>query len=117
MTLKDLDALNLVQIVADDPVDFTWSGSTYRATCTQRTTSKDLDSGGFLADFDSAILVPVSVFSIGYPTENQKVGLFCDNAGIPCIEGTTGSAELSHRIVRVGRAGGGLHLFLIANSK
>ena len=116
-SLKSLDALFVTAIVEDDPVEFTWNGSTYRGTCTQRTTSKDLDSGGFLADFESAILIPISAFSSSFPSEQNKVEMYCTPEGIPCVQTETGAVLQPHRIMRVGRAGGALHLFLISAVK
>lgn len=109
----ELDAQCLRSIAAYDPITLRWGGINYDGANGGRVTSKELQDGGFLAEYDASWVADAGVFeSVTPPTEQQVIELYVNTNGTPCHESETGATLKRHRIERVGRAGGGLHFWL-----
>ena len=52
---------DLAEMVADLPVTFTFDGTNYTGTQSERTTTQTLEPGGYLDDFDLTLVVPLQV--------------------------------------------------------
>ena len=72
MTLAERHDTDLAAIIADAGNTFTFNGADYACIASDKIDRKELEEGGFLADFDLSIQSRVSLFST-LPVAGEQV--------------------------------------------
>lgn len=114
----ELDAQCLRSIAAYDPITARIGGTDYDGVNGGRVTSKDLQDGGFMSEYDASFAIAASEFgSASAPSEKTVIDLYVNSNGTPCHSSEQPTTLVRHRIDRIGRAGGGLHFWLMTDKR
>lgn len=95
---------HLAKMVGDLPVTFSFSGTACTGTLAQRTTTDDLQEGGYVIDYDLVLHVPLQV-----QTNGTWAATFASQPGLGDSVTISGT---SHRVVKLDHSQDGLELVL-----
>ena len=73
MTLAEIHDADLAFILAEAGNTFTWSGADYACILADLNTTKDLQEGGFMPDFDLSVTTRRSLFGDTLPASGELV--------------------------------------------
>jgi len=100
MTNLDSEVYDLLGIIEDRPVTATWNGLDYEGTSGGLVTTKKLEPGGFLADYD--LQWATSLWKRKAPGLNELIERFPDaNASLPEDGDTLTIGGVAYRIDKV----------------
>lgn len=122
MTNRDSATYDLLGMIEDHPVTFTWDGDEYEGTIGTLTKTEQLQEGGFLGDFD--LVLVTSILKRTAAGVNELVPRFDENE-LPAIgdtvviEDPVTEVDTSYRVelVRRDEYGAGIHLGLRTTNK